>query len=184
LYSPDFFLTLRCIVKMHFVMEPIVNFTPDIDIKDAVVIVHLEGQPDMPVQGRFIKMSNGFIHLYGNLLKEEPKVSVESQKSAAATESNEIRSYMDRSALVRFMHEGRFCTGAVTHVTDKAWRVFNLELGAAWMPKSVLRWSGVAEQFCVVDEDYYPVFTKEVSEEMNEFPIAFEPTDLIDELYR
>ncbi len=164
-------------------MKP-VNFTPDIDIKDAIVIVHLEGHEDMTVKGRFIKMEDGFVHLYGRLTDEQPVVAVKSQKSALPTDSNPIRSYMDHSALVRFMHEGRFCTGAVTHVTDKAWRIFNLELGAAWMPKTVLRWSGVAEQFCVVDEDYYPVFTKEVSEEMNEFPIAFEPTDLIDELDR
>ena len=165
-------------------MEPIVNFTPDIDIKNAVVIVHLEGQPDMPVKGRFIKASNGFIHLYGNLLEEEPKTVVESQKSVNMAESSPIRSYMDRSALVRFMYEGRFCTGAVTHVTDKAWRIFNLDLGATWMPKGVFRWSSVAEQFCVVDETYYPVFTKDVSEGMNEFPSTFDPTDLIDELYQ
>lgn len=159
------------------------TYTPELDIKDAMVIVHLDGQPEMPVKGRFVRTHGGFIHLYGNLVREEPKMAVNEEQSPKTPEPR-IRSYFDRSALVRFMHDGRFCTGAVTHVTDKAWRVFNLELGATWIPKSALRWSGVAGQFCVVDEDYYPEFTRDVAEEMNEFPLSFDPTDLIDELYK
>ena len=62
-----------------------------------------------------------------------------------------MRRYTFRSGLVRFLHEGRMRTAAVTHCTDKAWRVMNKELGVAWLPKNVIRWSEVAQQFCVID---------------------------------
>lgn len=161
------------------------KFSPDIDIKDAVVVVHLEGNPEeMRVKGRFIRMQDGFIHLYGHTVSgPEGAVAVESQKSATGAEG-EIRSYVDKSALVRFMHRGRFCTGAVTHATNRAWRVLNLDLGATWVPKSVIRWSPVAGQFCITDEDYYPEFTKDIAEGMGAFPTTFCPDGLIDELYQ
>lgn len=85
-----------------------------------------------------------------------------------------IRSYMTCSALVRFYHGGSIGTAAITHCTDRAVRLFNLEYGAAWIPKSAVRWSDAAQMFCIVD-DTVPLFTKEVTEAMNEYPPFFNP---------
>lgn len=91
-----------------------------------------------------------------------------------------IRSYMQCSGLVRMLMNGRMVTAAVTHCTDKAVRVLNLELGATWMPKNVLRWSEVAGMLCVVDADYWPDFTTEVSDSMAEYPVLFNAEELYD----
>jgi len=91
-----------------------------------------------------------------------------------------IRSYMHCSGLVRMLVNGRMVTAAVTHCTDRAVRVLNLELGAAWIPKNVLRWSEVAGMLCVVDADYWPDFTTEVSPSMMEYPVLFNAEELYD----
>ena len=75
---------------------------------------------------------------------------------------------------------GRMVTAAVTHCTDRAVRVLNLELGAAWIPKNVLRWSEVAGMLCVTDADYWPDFTTEVSPSMREYPVLFNAEELYD----
>lgn len=91
-----------------------------------------------------------------------------------------IRSYMHCSGLVRMLVNGRMVTAAVTHCTDRAVRVLNLEFGATWIPKNVLRWSEVAGMLCVVDADYWPNFTTEVSPSMTEYPVLFNAEELYD----
>ena len=95
------------------------------------------------------------------------------------SETPYIRSYMFRSALVRFFYEGRMHTAAITHCTDKAWRIINTELGVAWVPKNAIRWSEVAQQFCIVDDRYKLNFTFDVKQGMDEYPSIFNPNDLI-----
>lgn len=149
----------------------------------TAVVLHLNGEV-INLRCSSIDSIDGVIHLSGTPTESALISSVNDQKDPAPEERPRVRSYENSSALVRFMHEGRFCTAAVTHVTDRAWRLFNLALGAAWIPKSVLRWSPVAEQFCVVDKDYYPVFTQEISDDMRHFPEVFNPEPLIEELER
>lgn len=90
-----------------------------------------------------------------------------------------MRSYLFKSGLIRFLHEGRMHTAAITHCTDKAWRIINKELGVAWLPKNVIRWSEIAQQFCVVDEKYQLNFTFDVKKGMDEYPSIFDPEDLV-----
>lgn len=103
----------------------------------------------------------------------KPENSVNTQKPY-------IRSYMNCSGAVRMFINGRMITAAVTHCTDKAVRVLNLELGAAWIPKNVLRWSEVAGMLCVVDIDYRPDFTDRISSSMAEYPSFFNAEELYD----
>lgn len=101
-------------------------------------------------------------------------------ENSANTEEPYIRSYMNCSGLVRLLMDGRMITAAVTHCTDKAVRVLNLEFGAAWLPKNVLRWSEVAGMLCVVDADYWPDFTTKISDSMAEYPVLFNAEELYD----
>lgn len=111
--------------------------------------------------------------------EQEMKVAQRAENSGTATRPR-IRSYMHCSGLVRMLMNGRMVTAAVTHCTDRAVRVLNLDLGAAWMPKNVLRWSEVAGMLCVVDADYWPDFTTEVSPSMAEYPVLFNAEELYD----
>lgn len=92
-----------------------------------------------------------------------------------------IRSYELASALVRLFYEGEMVTGAVTHCTDRAWRVLNLEHGACWIPRNVLRWSEIAGQFCVVEQDWEPHWVTPTSG-LDHYPQLFDPDALIPEL--
>ncbi len=109
-------------------------------------------------------------------------VPTEEQAQSAITEEKprnnnkpRIRSYLHASSLCRFLYDGRLMTGAITHCTDLAVRVLNLELGVAWIPKNVLRWSEMAGQFCVTDEDYEMDFTTQVTKGMEEYPVLYDP---------
>lgn len=108
---------------------------------------------------------------------EEVEVATAPQKLA---ERARIRSYMNCSCLVRLFMDGRMVTAAVTHCTDKAVRVLNLELGVTWLPKNVLRWSEVAGMLCVTESDYWPDFTKNVNPSMAEYPVLFNAEELYD----
>lgn len=90
-----------------------------------------------------------------------------------------IRSTMYCSALVRFLYKGRMRTGAITHSTMKAFRIINMDLGAAWIPLHVLRWSEQAEQFVVIDPEYEMDFTTDVKPGMDIYPYNMEPENLI-----
>lgn len=110
---------------------------------------------------------------------EGGNVSLRGHLSDLPPERPYMRRYTFRSGLVRFLHEGRMRTAAVTHCTDKAWRVMNKELGVAWLPKNVIRWSEIAQQFCVIDETYELDFTFDVKQGMDEYPSLFDPEDLV-----
>lgn len=92
-----------------------------------------------------------------------------------------IRSYVLASALVRLFSDGEMVTAAVTHCTDKAWRVLNLELGVCWIPRNILRWSEIAGQFCVVDQDWEPAWCVPTPG-LDHYPQLFDPDALIPEL--
>lgn len=92
-----------------------------------------------------------------------------------------IRSYVLASALVRLFYEGEMVTAAVTHCTDRAWRVLNLEHGACWIPRNVLRWSEIAGQFCVVEQDWEPTWCTPTPG-LDHYPQLFDPDALIPEL--
>lgn len=131
--------------------------------------------------------NNGEVLLRGQLSDLSTENSLEGLKEeeiseTVVSEKPYIRSYIFKSALVRFFYDGGLRVAAVTHCTDKAWRVINKELGATWIPKNVLRWSEVAQQFCVIDETYHLDFTSSLSKKMEEYPSIFEPNELINEL--
>ena len=111
--------------------------------------------------------------------EQEAEVAQRAENSGAVARPR-IRSYMHCSGLVRLLVNGRMVTAAVTHCTDRAVRVLNLDLGVAWMPKNVLRWSEVAGMLCVVDTDYWPDFTTEISDSMAEYPVLFNAEELYD----
>lgn len=92
-----------------------------------------------------------------------------------------IRSYELASALVRLFSEGEMVTAAVTHCTDRAWRVLNLEHGVCWIPRNVLRWSEIAGQFCVVEQDWEPTWCTPTPG-LDHYPQLFDPDALIPEL--
>lgn len=126
----------------------------------------------------------GNVSLLGHLSDLPTETVVETPKETS-NDKPYIRSYKTRSALLRFLHEGRLATAAVTHTTDKAWRVLNKDYGVAWVPKHLIRWSEIAQQFCLVAEGYELDFTKDVKRGWDEYPLCFDPDDLIiNELYR
>lgn len=129
-------------------------------------------------------LEGGNVSLRGHLSDLPTETVVETPKEAPITpqlppERPYMRTYTFRSGLVRFLHEGRMRTAAVTHCTDKAWRVMNKELGVAWLPKNIIRWSEIAQQFCVIDETYELDFTLNVKQGMDEYPSLFDPEDLV-----
>lgn len=127
-----------------------------------------------------IKVSeNGEVIMVGKLSGQQVENILESLEETPKSDKPYIRSYMMKSALVRFLYEGQLRTAAVTHVTDKAWRIINKDLGATWIPKNILKWSEISQQFCVIDENYTVEFTTDVSEEMSEYPSLFNPDELI-----
>ena len=117
--------------------------------------------------------SNDVVTIRYKVIGADGKYATAEEKPTE-TDRPRIRSYMTCSALVRFYRRGSIGTAAITHCTDRAVRLFNLEYGAAWIPKSAVRWSDVAQMFCIVD-DTEPLFTKEVTETMNEYPLFFNP---------
>lgn len=129
--------------------------------------------------------SNGIVTLQGKLYDspcentpcdkiEEPVTVLEKKQY--------IRSYLFKSALIRFLYKDELRTAVITHATDKAFRIYNKDLGATWIPKNIVRWSEIAQQFCVVDEYYVFDFTDNISNKMKEYPSIFNPESLINEL--
>lgn len=127
---------------------------------------------------------DGKVLITGHLSDEEVKTSVREQNCPQTADNNKqrIRSYIHKSALVRFMYQDRLHTAAVSHCTDKAWRLINKDLGVTWIPKNILKWSEIVQQFCVIDETYKMNFTFDVKDNMAEYPVIFNPESLINEL--
>lgn len=109
--------------------------------------------------------------------RKEEEVPMQEVKQPAKKPG--LRNYLFRSALLRFLYKGRMGTAAITHCTDKAWRVINLEYGAAWVPKNIIKWSDIAQQFCIVEEGYEVDFTEDVHRSMDDYPSIFDPDELI-----
>lgn len=131
------------------------------------------------VQVRFTSITvdeEGFVVLKGKpYIKKEKKSEKESSKE-------KIRSYELHSALVRMMYGDELVTAAVTHCTDKAWRVINLQLGVCWIPRNILKWSEIAGQFCVVERDWNPDWCTPTPG-LDHYPALFDPDSLISELH-
>lgn len=139
-----------------------------------------DGQSHLVVFDKWDFNPDGAVVLSGQLVREKWHAIF---GASGVLEDGQIRSVMDRSALVRFYHEAGMRTAAITHITNRAFRIINLDLGATWIPKNILRWSRVAQMFVVVDEDYCMDFTTEVKAGMDEYPTDFDPEDeLIDAL--
>lgn len=113
--------------------------------------------------------------------RQAPYVGVVLPPDDLGAERPRIRSYVLASALVRLFSDGEMVTAAVTHCTDRAWRVLNLELGACWIPRNILRWSEIAGQFCVVESDWEPRWVTPTSG-LDHYPQLFDPDALIPEL--
>lgn len=129
-----------------------------------------------------IKVSeNGEVIMVGKLSGDTVNEILETLEESPKKENDKpyIRSYMMKSALVRFLYEGQLRTAAVTHTTDKAWRIINKDLGVTWIPKNILKWSEISQQFCVIDENYDISFTTDVEKGMDEYPSLFNPDELI-----
>ena len=130
-----------------------------------------------------IKVSdNGEVVMVGKLSSEAVDNILETlDEEEKPVQNNKpyMRSYLMKSALVRFLHDGQLRTAAVTHATNKAWRLINKDLGVTWIPKNIIRWSEITQQFCVTDEDYEMCFTTDVSDGMDEYPSLFNPDELI-----
>lgn len=155
----------------------------DIRNNKPVTVTFSDGTVKQIIFSSFNVSPEGAVSLQGHLSDLTTEQVVETPKEAPITpqlppERPYMRRYTFRSGLVRFLHEGRMRTAAVTHCTDKAWRVMNKELGVAWLPKNVIRWSEIVQQFCVVDERYQLNFTFDVKKGMDEYPSIFDPEDL------
>lgn len=85
-----------------------------------------------------------------------------------------LRPHLYCSALVRFTLDGMRRTAAITHTTNRAWRIINLDLGVAWVPANALRWSELSHQF-VLDPNYELDFTTDVKDGMMVYPYNMEP---------
>lgn len=133
-----------------------------------------DGQSHLVVFDRWDFNPDGAVVLSGQLMREKWHAVF---GDSGELKDGEIRSVMDRSALVRFYHEAGMRTAAITHITNRAFRIINLDLGATWIPKNILRWSRVAQMFVVVDEAYKMDFTMEVAAGMDEYPTDFDPDD-------
>lgn len=149
-----------------------------------VTVTFSDGTVKQVIYDSFEVLEGGQVSLRGHLsdLATEQVVETPIEAPAEPTLPEDrpyLRSYLFKSGLIRFLHEGRMQTAAITHCTDKAWRVLNKELGVAWLPKNVIRWSEIAQQFCVVDERYQLNFTFDVKKGMDEYPSIFDPEDLV-----
>lgn len=150
----------------------------DINLSNLTMVVYSDGLEPVTLVGRLVIQGN-FVHIYGNK-PQKPEIP-----TAAADKpcGSGITSVLTESALVRLLYDGNIVTAGVTHVTCKAWRLFNTELGWAWIPKNVLRWSPQIGMFCIVDPSYFPTFHTEDSF-CDEAPVFIEnPQKLIDLLY-
>lgn len=156
----------------------------DIRNNKPVAVTFSDGTVKQIIFSSFNVSPEGAVSLQGHLsdLATEQVVETPIEAPAEPTLPEDrpyLRSYLFKSGLIRFLHEGRMHTAAITHCTDKAWRVINKELGVAWLPKNVIRWSEIAQQFCVVDEQYQLNFTFDVKKGMDEYPSIFDPEDLV-----
>lgn len=156
----------------------------DIRNNKPVTVTFSDGTVKQIIFSSFNVSPEGAVSLQGHLsdLATEQVVETPTEAPAEPTLPEDrpyLRSYLFKSGLIRFLHEGRMHTAAITHCTDKAWRVINKELGVAWLPKNVIRWSEIAQQFCVVDERYQLDFTFDVKKGMDEYPSIFDPEDLV-----
>lgn len=156
----------------------------DIQNNKPVTVTFSDGTVKQVIYDSFNISDEGFVTLQGHLcdlpteqVVEEPKESVDTPTQAI--DRPFMRQYTFRSGLIRFLYEGRMQTAAITHTTDKAWRILNLDLGVTWIPKNVIRWSEIAQQFCIVDQDYQLDFTFDVVKGMDEYPVVFDPDDLV-----
>jgi hypothetical protein len=141
-------------------------------ITDITLEIRTEdGQSHLVVFDRWDFNPDGAVVLAGQLVREKWRAIF---GESGQLQDGQIRSVMDCSALVRFYHEDAMRTGAITHITNRAFRIINNDLGVTWIPKHILRWSRVAEQFVVVDETYKMDFTTEVAKGMDAYPIDFE----------
>lgn len=150
-------------------------------IADITLEIRTEdGQSHLVVFDKWDFAPDGAVVLAGQLVREKWRAIF---GDSSQLEDGQIRSVMDRSALVRFYYRDAMRTAAITHITNKAFRIINNDLGATWIPKNILRWSRVAQQFVVVDELYKMDFTMDVTTGMDEYPVEFDPHDeLIDAL--
>ena len=156
----------------------------DIRNNKPVAVTFSDGTVKQIIFSSFNVSPEGAVSLQGHLsdLATEQVVETPIEAPAEPTLPEDrpyLRSYLFKSGLIRFLHKGRMHTAATTHCTDKAWRVINKELGVAWLPKNVIRWSEIAQQFCVVDEQYQLNFTFDVKKGMDEYPSIFDPEDLV-----
>ena len=156
----------------------------DIRNNKPVTVTFSDGTVKQIIFSSFNVSPEGAVSLQGHLsdLTTEQVVETPIEAPAEPTLPEDrpyMRSYLFKSGLIRFLYEGRMHTAAITHCTDKAWRVINKELGVAWLPKNVIRWSEIAQQFCVVDERYQLNFTFDVKKGMDEYPSIFDPEDLV-----
>lgn len=156
----------------------------DIRNNKPVTVTFSDGTVKQIIFSSFNVSPEGAVSLQGHLsdLATEQVVETPTEAPAEPTLPEDrpyLRSHLFKSGLIRFLHEGRMHTAAITHCTDKAWRVINKELGVAWLPKNVIRWSEIAQQFCVVDERYQLNFTFDVKKGMDEYPSIFDPEDLV-----
>lgn len=156
----------------------------DIRNNKPVTVTFSDGTVKQIIFSSFNVSPEGAVSLQGHLsdLTTEQVVETPIEALAEPTLPEDrpyLRSYLFKSGLIRFLHEGRMQTAAITHCTDKAWRILNKELGVAWLPKNVIRWSEIAQQFCVVDERYQLNFTFDVKKGMDEYPSIFDPEDLV-----
>lgn len=155
----------------------------DIRNNKPVTVTFSDGTVKQIIFSSFNVSPEGAVSLQGHLsdLTTEQVVETPIEAPAESTLPEDrpyLRSYLFKSGLIRFLHEGRMQTAAITHCTDKAWRILNKELGVAWLPKNVIRWSEITQQFCVVDERCQPNFTFDVKKGMDEYPSIFDPEDL------
>lgn len=156
----------------------------DIRNNKPVTVTFSDGTVKQIIFSSFNVSPEGAVSLQGHLsdLTTEQVVETPIEAPAESTLPEDrpyLRSYLFKSGLIRFLHEGRMQTAAITHCTDKAWRILNKELGVAWLPKNVIRWSEIVQQFCVVDERYQLNFTFDVKKGMDEYPSIFDPEDLV-----
>lgn len=106
--------------------------------------------------------------------------AVETSPAKPVPSPNGLYSTLNCSAFVRCLYDGHMVTCAVTHVTPKCMRVINTELGVAYIPLHIVRWSDQAFQFCVTDEEWEMDFTKDVAQGMDAFPIKMDVDVLLD----
>lgn len=144
----------------------------------------LNGQP-VVIRFTELTVDDGTVTLKGRIEDESPQqapyVGVALPPEDLGADRPRIRSYVLASALVRLFSDGEMVTAAVTHCTDRAWRVLNLELGACWIPRNILRWSEIAGQFCVVESDWEPHWVTPTPG-LDHYPQLFDPDALIPEL--